>query len=71
MSIHTRMVRLEGEERAALRSIASAGRKVDVADVIRLDWLGGWPSYEVIGREDDDVLVLRPTPLAHVNGTKH
>ncbi len=53
------MIRLEGDTRAIRRSVVTDKKVFQIGDRLRVDFLGGWPMFEVVGR-DDGALVVRP-----------
>lgn len=53
------MIQLEGEDRAIRRSVVTDKRVLQPGDLVRVDFLGGWPVFEVVGTADD-ALVVRP-----------
>jgi hypothetical protein len=53
------MVRIDGEDRAILRSIVRVSGSLDPGAIVRVDFLGGWPLFEIVAREGEAIVVRR------------
>jgi hypothetical protein len=53
------MIRLEGDSRAIRRSVVSDKKAFQIGDRLRVDFLGGWPMFEIVGRDDGALVVRR------------
>ncbi len=55
----SRMVRFDHEDRAILRSMVPVSGSFDRGAIVRVDFLGGWPLFEIVEREGDAIVVRR------------
>jgi hypothetical protein len=55
----SRMIRFDNEDRAILRSVVRVTGSFDRGAVVRVDFLGGWPLFEVVAAEGEALVVRR------------